>query len=178
MYKLLNSALGEKDGAFFLKLKESQHTLISAVVYLKEKFRIKKNKKNTHLGGCSIDPILHLSPGSSVVRTKWSNTTDCSVLPLCYEQRAITVSQWFSPLQRSLNWWAVEGAGRAGSGSQWIAERLSHVLIQASGQIPTVWSGSFQSLDWLCDGPQECRINCTSVIYRRIMAKITSLSTY
>lgn len=75
--------------------------------------------------------MLHVSPASSRLRTQSP--------ALC------------SPLQHSLECWAVEGAGRTGSGSQRLAERLSQLLDQASGWIPTIWLGSFQSLDRLCD---------------------------
>lgn len=63
---------------------------------LKEKYGVYKKKKDTRLGGYSIDPMLHLSPTSSAVRTEQSNAADHSVLPSHSEQRAI--SYWLSAL--------------------------------------------------------------------------------
>lgn len=97
--------------------------------------------------------MLDLSPVSSAVRTERSNTTGRSVLI-----SALAVMVLCSPLQRSLECWAVEGTGGAGSGSQWIRCR---------SRLPGRF---FQSLDWLCD-PTVGRMNCTPVIHMRSMAK-------
>lgn len=75
---------------------------------------IKKAKKNlfTSLGGCSIDPILHLSSIASKTENREIKEliTRFSVF---IEQRAPLLST----LQCSLERRAVEGAGADGSGS-------------------------------------------------------------
>lgn len=82
---------------------------------------------------CCICP-----PPALALKTERSNTADRSVL----------TAPWAE------SWWqAVTGSlGCGGGGSSCLSSllRLSQVLVQACGWIPTIWLRSLPSLDWLC----------------------------
>lgn len=96
--------------------------------YLKEKCR-----NYTHLGGlfqyCNCQaPLISLSSGCRKLVTVTGSL-------LCPSGAHWSVGLWRERLAQALS----------------SSQRLSQLSVQASGWIPTMWSGYFQSLDQLCD---------------------------
>lgn len=111
-------------------------------------------------------------------------TTDQSVLPppIWAESRDCQSAALCSPLQGSLEYWAVEGVGGDGSGSQQIAEpgvgpgiwvNPDHMVRIFSKHGPAEWCQPTVGFSPLSteNGSQKCRTNYIPVIYRKSMSK-------